>query len=574
MIQTDFEDYLSEHERVHGVGSSPLLYVPAPVPKRPRREGQGMVQIDIEEWLAENETAAADPGPKPSIPFSETIAAPTGSEDEAATGQHHEEAHTLESFEEAAHVQDRPSTSAQDYLSLLRPIQRMMDPGTERRPAVCLCGYARGKTVGVHLIERNEKTRATIGGVYRCGNGELCPYCAPRIAALRARRYRRVHEAVMAKDGRLIAVTLTMAHGPDDRLGDLVRAMKTAANGARSGGMWNREIKVMLDVAGVLVDLHVRWSRAGGWHPHLHLTIACGTDDEAVISKAVNMLIRRYAALLAKAGYHADIDHQDVTILRNDETERGYAYPAHHHRPAAVDGDLHANMDDETSLSPFDLARLAADGDKDAEALFKDFAGAVRGMKCAVVTASMASALGIEPDNDDAPVLDDSTRVGTLPSPVWSGLLNKHMGGTLLQYVVSFGRQGWRKVWWWAHEQTGFAPPIAQREAEEIIDLLIAEQSFEDPSAKTMARDMIRWRLEAVTEAHSSAIAAASLDYAEAHWRYVETGTERIETLMAGIERWSGKRALMQRQSDTDTPQSPPSLFMGLAMADASVPVG
>lgn len=514
-----------------------------------------MQQIDLEEWIEEqNLSEPASAAVEAPLPPNALSVAPSETGDDSAA---HPASHTdrlgedgrdtIESIKEAAHFQERPSPPPGDYRNLLRPIQRMLDPGKDqRRPAVCLCGYARGSEIGVHLVRRNGADAASVTGIYRCGSGESCPFCAPHVAALRAKRYRLVHEAVAARSGRMLTLTLTLAHDPGDSLEGLLKALKAASTGARSGGNWNRKIRRALNSAGVLVDAHVRWSRNGGWHPHLHLTIACLTDDEDAISTAADLLIERYVALLARLGFRAGADQQSAFILRNDPTEGGYAYPAFHHRPAEVEGDLRASMDDDTSLSPFDIARLAAAGNAEMERLFIEFSRAMHGTKCAVITAPMARTLGIEPDAD-TPGLDDATRLGTIPSRVWAGLLNENLQATFLSNVVTFGRQGWRRVWWWAHTETGHTPPVLDDAATEIMTLFKAMHRLDDADAKTLAQDMIDIRIEEWTARHGPALVSITIDYAEAHWRYLTMDDVAVADLMNGIEKWAAKRALRRR---------------------------
>jgi hypothetical protein len=474
---------------------------------------------------------------------------------------------TLLFTEEAARVQE----SSRDYRDLLRPVQRMLAPASGRKPAVCLCGYARGSEVGVHLVAKGGRHAATVSGIYRCGNGEACVFCAPRIAALRAERYRKVHEAVVARNGRMLTLTLTLAHDPDDDLPDLLDALKAASTGARSGGVWHRQIRRMLNAAGVMVDVHVRFSLSGGWHPHLHLTIPCLTDDEDAIMAGADLLVQRYTTLLKAQGYDADMDHQSIAILRTGENERGYAYPSHHHRPAEVEGDLSEGMDDDTSLSPFDVAHLAAQGDKAMEARFITFAAAMRGSKSAVVTARMAQALGIDPDPDGGVVLDDTTRLGTLPSPVWSGLLNDNLQGTFLSRVVTFRRQGWRYIWWWAHLQTGLAPPILHDAANELMVLLAAFHKLDGDDAKALAQDMIEGRIATWHDQHGPDLVAQTRDYAEAHYRYIKLDRIAITDMVARIERWADKLALRRRQAEEPNTGLP---IGRVPMAIPAVPVG
>src|SRR5690606_7821629 len=111
--------------------------------------------------------------------------------------------HALRFLKEDVHFQNKPAQrKAHDYRYLLRPIQEMLAPKEGRGLAVCACGHARSKSISVHLVGKPDgRQKASVGGIYRCGNGEVCPMCARSVAALRAKGYRRIHEAVTARGG-------------------------------------------------------------------------------------------------------------------------------------------------------------------------------------------------------------------------------------------------------------------------------------------------------------------------------------------------------------------------------------
>lgn len=512
----------------------------------PHRDAEmGMSQIDLEEWIAADEAARAAAIPSGSaenIPAerADTVAVNATVEAPGATDED-----TFKFLKEAVHFQEESTAGPQyDYRYLLHPIQRMLAPEEGRGPAVCACGHARGKQVGVHLVEKENGThRASVTGIYRCRNGEVCPVCARHIAALRAKRYRLVHEAVTARGGRMVTLVLTIEHDPGDRLADLLRALKAASTGVRSEGRWTRKIRPLLKAAGVMIDPHVRRSRRGGWHPHLHVTIACLTADLDAIKEGANLYLERFVVLLSRAGYHASRERQSALIL----DAKANAYPAHHHRRAKIDGDLADDLDDDTSLSPFDIAELAAAGDAEMRALFVEFAEAMRGSKSGIITASMAKALGIEAGTDPNPGFDESTRIGGIPSPVWTKLMELNLNGTFLTQVETGGRAGWRRSRWWALQQTGFAPPIVPALANEMTVLVKAIALLTNDEAKAMAKDVLADRLKGWTAQHGHALVVATLDYAEAHAPLTTNGDEEAESLAAIIETWAGKAMRRRR---------------------------
>jgi hypothetical protein len=508
-----------------------------------------MAQVDLEELIeAYNAAEAAHAEPEALATSGMETPAPSQeaplSDAEQPTLSQVSTEEDIMFLKEAAHIRKEETPQpAYDYRFLLRPIQEMLAPlkGKGERPAVCVCGHARGKDVSVHLIDRGNGTqRASASGIYRCGNGEACPTCARHVAALRAKRYRLVHEAVNALGGTMLTIIFTIEHDPADRLAPLLAALKSASTGARSDRFWNNKIAPLIHAVGAMTDVHVRRSAQGGWHPHLHVTLPCLTSDLVALRAGSALLIEKFLERLKRLGYRPSLKHQSATIL----DVRPNAYAAHHHRRAQVTGNLAAEMDEETSLSPFDIAELAAAGDPEMQALFVEFFEAMRGSKSGVITARMAKKLGIEPGTDAGPSFDQATRVGVIPSPVWMKLMDLNLTGTFLTHVETFGREGWQRSRWWALQQTGFVPPVLEQEADEIIHLLAAAHRFEDPAFRQMAEDMIRWHRQEWTRKHGHKTVADTMSYAEAHWSHANVNETRLQSLMGRVMIWADKRIM------------------------------
>lgn len=577
----DIEDLLDQYNLAQGLppaprnpprapaASHPLLAAKAKRSRRPRQPR--MVQTDLEDFIAadkaaEAATIAADclcTSTMEASPPSETSAPSSTGQPEQGSAK----AEDIKFFKEVAHIRkEETQKPAYDYRFLLRPIQQMLTPEEGRGPAVCACGHARGKTVNVHLIERENGTqRASAVGIYRCGNGEACPVCARHVAALRAKRYRRVHEAVNAMGGTMLTFVFTIDHDPEAALAPLLAALKSASTGVRSDRFWNEKIAPLMQAVGAMTDAHVRRSGRGGWHPHLHITLPCLTTDIEALRSGAAMLIERFVERLAKLGYRASTDLQSMTIL----DARPNAYPAHHHRRAQVHGNLADEIDDDTSLSPFDIAELAADGDAKMKALFVEFVEAMRGSKSGVITAAMAKKLGIEAGTNPGPGFDENTRLGSIPSTVWMKLLDRNLTGTFLTNVETFGRIGWQRSRWWALEQTNEAPEYSVELAAEIAELIHAQQRMPDPVAKELAQDQIEILKGDWTWTHGAEFVAGTMEYVAANHRHMQVDTEGVDIWVSILEESAGQLAIRRRYAASHT-----SLPVGDDRPRQAVPIG
>ena len=83
------------------------------------------------------------------------------------------------------------------------------------------CGLERDPEAGTTLVisERPEGRRAGFEGLVTCGSVWMCPVCAAKVAAKRAEELAPVLDAVHARGGSALMLTLTIRHSAGDRLG-------------------------------------------------------------------------------------------------------------------------------------------------------------------------------------------------------------------------------------------------------------------------------------------------------------------------------------------------------------------
>ncbi|MBJ6987276.1 hypothetical protein [Devosia sp. MC521] len=462
-------------------------------------------------------------------------------------------------------------TTTVSTTSVLRTVQALHEPGKDetgkdkKRPPICYCGAPRLKDVDVHLRDDGTgRTKAGVSGIWRCRNGETCPLCIEAATARRTDAYARVGKAAIKKGGSVVSVVLSVSHSLEDKLADLMAAVKKASTGARAGGPWHRNIKVALGALGVLVDHHVRYGQRFGWHYHQHLTIFCLNRDAEAIKVAVDALVERYLRLLARQGYRAAAERQHVKVLTEHPEGKAYTYPANHNpgdddeavEVAAVD-----HGEDE-SLSPMQLAERAAHGDNRAAALFMEFSAAIKKTRGVIVTPAMAMALEIE-RKEEEPAYTEQTRLGSIPGKVWTKLIDQNLNGTFLTRVELAGRENWLAVRWWALEQTGEAPEYSNELADELAELFQAQQRLVDPTAKQLAQDQIGIMQCDWNESHGADLVVATMDYVKAHFRHMRVDKAGVEYWMATLDDLAGKvHRRRAAASHTTLPMgdSPPSV--------------
>lgn len=578
MFQEDFEAFIAEHERVYGLGSSPPLYPMPPQPKRRRRirepklvqaAFEGIVVGDI---AAEaGKVACAQPvveveppaAPSALVVTVAAVAIPDHGEghgDDAPAavdagagivggeGEKNRPSLSL-GFQTVRFQKGKPDPASPP--SVLRMVQALHDPGEgNKKPPICYCGAPRRAEVDVHLREDGGRKKAGVTGIWRCRNGETCPHCAEAATARRRDAYARVGGATSEKGGTTVTLVLSVSHNVEDRLEDLMRAVKKASLDARGGGTWHRTIKPALGCLGTLIDHHVRYGDRHGWHYHQHLTMFCVGKTDAEIEAAMALLVARYVRLLERQGYRAAAERQHVKILQEDPDGNPYTYPADHNPPADDEAAeiTAADHDEEESLSPLMLAERAAHGDEQAAALYMEFSAAIKRTRSVVVTPALAKALEIETKVEE-PVYTAKTRLGSIPGPVWTALIDQNLNRMFLNRVESTGRAGWRAVRWWAMEQTGMAPAYSVELAHEVAALVQTWKRTDDPIVRELVNNQVGILKSDWAFGHGEELVEATLDYVAAHHRTMIVDEVRVVWWASVLEVNAGKIARRRRDA-------------------------
>ncbi|WP_155905087.1 hypothetical protein [Methylopila sp. M107] len=405
---------------------------------------------------------------------------------------------------------------------LLHRVQQLCRPTdpAERGPAVCGCGRPGydATAVNIHLrAGRDGRARAGVSGVYRCGSPWLCPTCAPAAAADRAERVQAVADATLARGGAVTLVVLTASHGPDDSLADLKALVGGASRRARAGRAWGR-LQEAHGLLGVVVGQEVTVSRRAGWHYHQHLAVPVDGPTPTETAAAVNdpnrlaafvrdralaageAVAERYKAALRAAGGTVS-DQHGCYVRVADDADDASGYTAKGSAAWEISGGHKTATRVAASLTPFDLADAAYDGDAWALARWVEYVETMPGTRSCVVTRSLADVLGLATEAEDEQPGEQQYHeaedvVGRLSVETWRELMRAAAVPALLVRVELGGAEAWLETAAWA--ETVAAAGIARREArrmrevEAVADRRAREAAATRAYALRRAADRVR----------------------------------------------------------------------------------
>ncbi|MBY3504020.1 hypothetical protein [Rhizobium laguerreae] len=369
-------------------------------------------------------------------------------------------------------VSEAPSFKGSSSISryaLLSKIQRLCRPKDqeERGPSVCGCGRpGEGAThVNIHLRygEQTGEIRAGVSGVYRCKSAWLCPACAPAKALERAEKVHEAADATFRRGGMAALVVLTASHSKDQSLEHVRTLVHTASSKARKTRAWCKAVDIF-GILGVICGQEVTYSLENGWHYHQHLSVlvdgpkgdemaAANGDVEklrqfvsARAQAAGNFLAGAYKEKIRGAGGKISDKHGCKVRVAHD-AEDASSYTAKGSMAWEVSGACKDKTKAETSLTPWDIARAASDGDKFMFARWKEYEAVMPGTRSCVRSAALCEKLGIEPDAPDVEEGDQDFHeqddvVGQVEAPVWSRWMRNGLASTFLARVEYGGEEG------------------------------------------------------------------------------------------------------------------------------------
>jgi len=308
----------------------------------------------------------------------------------------------------------------------------------------------------VDLVLDREHGRAHYGGLMVCGSVWSCPVCAAKITE---RRRRELLDALDREPGRwtLAMVTYTLQHSRADTLAEVRDALLDAYRRVIRGAPWKR-FRDRWGVAGYVKALEVTYGEHG-WHPHCHVLLVLDRDQLSESESAAmrGWLSDRFVRMVAKNERYAS-DYHAVDLVVGDQALASYTTKTSW---GAVDeltkAPVKAGRDG--GQSPWELLDRYGSGDKQAGALFKEYALTMKGSRQQTFSRGTRDLLGMGADLSDQVLAELEQEAGvvlaTLTVDEWKTVCRRRARGLLLE-VASSGNV----LWLWSFlASLGIGPP-------------------------------------------------------------------------------------------------------------------
>jgi len=280
--------------------------------------------------------------------------------------------------------------SASERFSMLSGIKKLRGMDGFRVHQCMSFFPKRGEKAEVELIKQGDRLRFT--NVEPCGSVWLCPVCNARISYERRQELRY---AVENSGAHVALLTITLSHSKKDRLKDVIKALRKAVNSTKSGRWyqaWLEDHKIIASAS----SLEITYGRYG-WHPHLHILLFMSKVPDHKLMR--DQFSDRFTRFLAKNGAYASSFH-GVNVKYAVKDISGYIAKWN-----ATDEltQVQRKLGRGESLTIWEIAKLAVNGDKDCERLWLEYAKATYRKKALTWSRGAKDLFGLK-DLDDEEV--------------------------------------------------------------------------------------------------------------------------------------------------------------------------
>lgn len=290
----------------------------------------------------------------------------------------------------------------------------------------------------VRLMFSQAVHRAHYKNLMVCGSVWMCPICAAKITE---RRRVELSSAIKRTALRPVLVTFTLSHNRGDRLRDVLGVLLKSYERMKQGKRYH-SFKHQTNLVGSVRALEVTHG-ANGWHPHLHVLFFIRGKFDADVLK--EFFFDRWAHQLKRNHASALFDY-GVDVRTGDKDVAEYVAKFGHEplKDAGRWGLEHEltkspakRSKGDAGRSPLQLLADYAGGDKQAGAIWKEYAVTFKGKRQLVWSKGLRAILGLGQEKTDEEIAkeerEDAILLAALPLKVWRVVLANDARGELLE---------------------------------------------------------------------------------------------------------------------------------------------
>lgn len=303
----------------------------------------------------------------------------------------------------------------------------------------------------VEVWRSKEHGTAAYGGLQTCGSVWACPVCAAKISERRRVELLHAIEQHRADGGDVLLLTLTNPHKLSDSLAEAVERQAAAM----SRFTQTRQALALRRSIGCLGTVRA-WEvthGANGWHPHFHilLFVRAGGLDLADLRE-------RFYALWANSCRLAGLPVPEfmVPYVKYGKLCAFFGVDVQDGKQAAayaskwgLESEMtkgHIKKAARGGRTPFDLLRARlVDDDKQASALFKEFAECFKGKRQLVWSKGLKALFAVPDLSDEELAAQQDERaalLGRITLDQWRAILKFDLRADVLELA----RYGWEPV--------------------------------------------------------------------------------------------------------------------------------
>lgn len=334
-------------------------------------------------------------------PDTARLALPLGIHAKYAANQSYQRKSLLASQIEAQRLEARRARFAlQETAAHLVPHERVYH---------CMRTLRKNET-HVELLHDPVEGRAHLGCLQTCTSVWLCPVCAARIAEGRRRELADAIAATHDGGGAVVHVTYTVRHGQGDQLAGLVERFGRAYRRLTGHRTYREELRPGYQIFGSVRALEVT-SGVNGWHPHYHVLLFLSHElTAAQLAQLERRLLALWEACALKEGLTMTERGVKLNATRGavgDYVSKFGRDPAG--EPWGVESELAKShvKQGRGSSTPWDLLRLAGDGDDQAGRRWREYAEVFKGRQQLVWSPHLRALLGLADAATDAELAEE-----------------------------------------------------------------------------------------------------------------------------------------------------------------------